>query len=61
MTGVHNYAPGDLAAAVAFLAANHERFPFAELVSKPFPLADVNDAFRFAESERPVRVAVDCG
>ncbi|AWM42457.1 hypothetical protein C1280_30455 [Gemmata obscuriglobus] len=60
VTGVHNYAPQDLDAAVRFLAANHVRFPFAELVAKSFPLADVNGAFRFAEAERPVRVAVVC-
>jgi alcohol dehydrogenase len=58
LTGVHNYAPHDLAEAVRFLAANHARYPFAELVTKSFPLADVNDAFAFAESERPVRVGV---
>ena len=61
VTGVHNYAPQDLAAAVEFLAANHMRFPFAELVAKSFPLSDVNDAFQFAEAERPVRVAIACG
>jgi alcohol dehydrogenase len=60
ITGVHNYAPQDLAAAVQFLADNHARYPFAELVAKSFPLADVNAAFRFAETERPVRVAVAC-
>jgi D-arabinose 1-dehydrogenase-like Zn-dependent alcohol dehydrogenase len=61
ITGVHNYSPQDLAAAVEFLAANHEKYPFAELVSKSFPLAEVNEAFRFAEVERPVRVALACG
>jgi putative phosphonate catabolism associated alcohol dehydrogenase len=61
VTGVHNYAPQDLATAVEFLAANHTRFPFAELVAKSFPLAEVNDAFHFAEAERPVRVAIACG
>ena len=60
ITGVHNYAPQDLATAVEFLEANHSRYPFAELVSKSFPLAEVNEAFRFAEAERPVRVAVAC-
>ncbi len=60
LTGVHNYAPPDLAAAVAFLAANHTRYPFAELVPKAFPLSAVNEAFKFAEAERPVRVAVAC-
>ncbi|MCI0699581.1 MAG: zinc-binding dehydrogenase [Planctomycetia bacterium] len=60
ITGVHNYAPQDLASAIHFLAANYTRFPFAELVSKSFPLAEVNEAFRFADAERPVRVAVAC-
>jgi alcohol dehydrogenase len=61
ITGVHNYTPPDLAAAVEFLAAQHERYPFVELVSRTFPLADVNGAFQFAEAEHPVRVAVECG
>ncbi len=61
VTGVHNYAPRDLSAAVQFLAANHTRFPFDELVEKSFPLGAVTEAFRFAETERPVRVAVECG
>jgi alcohol dehydrogenase len=59
--GVHNYTPQDLALAVQFLANNHARYPFAELVARSFPLSEVNDAFRFAETERPVRVAVACG
>jgi alcohol dehydrogenase len=60
ITGVHNYAPADLAAAIEFLAAHHERYPFAEQVAKSFPLVNVDEAFRFAEDEHPVRVAVDC-
>lgn len=60
LTGVHNYGPEDLAAAVQFLGIYHTHYPFAELVSAPFPLADVNAAFEFAERERPVRVAVAC-
>jgi putative phosphonate catabolism associated alcohol dehydrogenase len=61
IAGVHNYTPHDLATAIEFLATHHKRFPFAELVAKTFPLAEVNDAFQFAEAERPVRVAVACG
>ncbi len=60
VTGVHNYAPQDLAAAVAFLAANHTRFPFANLVAQTFLLEEADTAFRIAEAERPVRVAVAC-
>jgi putative phosphonate catabolism associated alcohol dehydrogenase len=61
VAGVHNYAPGDLAAAIAFLTANHSRFPFADLVAETFSLADADAAFAFAETERPVRVGVRCG
>jgi alcohol dehydrogenase len=60
LTGVHNYTPRDLVAAVEFLAAHHARFPFTELVGRTFPLGEVNEAFRYAENERPVRVAVLC-
>lgn len=61
LRGVHNYAPADLHAAVAFLEANHPRYPFAGLVARAFPLAAANEALAFAAAERPVRVAVDCG
>jgi D-arabinose 1-dehydrogenase-like Zn-dependent alcohol dehydrogenase len=61
VTGIHNYAPHDLAAAIAFLATHHERYPFVELVAKSFPLVEVDAAFRFAEAQRPVRVALACG
>lgn len=58
ITGVHNYAPQDLRTAVAFLADHHTRFPFADLVARVFPLADAEQAFHFAEREKPIRVAV---
>ena len=45
ITGVHNYRPGDLVDAVAFLAAHHERYPFAELVAPGHPLDRIDDAF----------------
>ena len=61
ITGVHNYAPQDLVAAIDFLAAHHTRFPFAELVANTFTLDEADTAFRFAESQHPVRVAVRCG
>jgi alcohol dehydrogenase len=60
VAGVHNYAPRHLHNAITFLAENHARFPFAELVSRAFELDDVDAAFRYAEGERPVRVAVRC-
>lgn len=61
IVGVHNYTPADLLAAVRFMAANHGRFPFADLVSKVFPLGESGEAFAFAERERPIRVGVRPG
>lgn len=48
IVGVHNYAPRHLAAAVEFLAAEHARFPFAELVGGPWPLEELDAAFAAA-------------
>ncbi len=56
--GVHNYRPEDLAVALQFLAAGHERFPFAELVPRNFALADVNAALDYVAAERPHRVMI---
>lgn len=58
--GVHNYAPWHLSNAVGYLSNALARFPFAELVAKTFPLDAADEAFRFAEAEKPVRVAVRC-
>lgn len=57
--GVHNYVPDDLTTAVSFLAQNHERFPFADLVEATFPLSESEQALNYAESVRPVRVAIN--
>ena len=56
--GLYNYEPEDLGQAITFLAAVHRRFPFAELVTRTFPLDEVNAAFDYAEHERPPRVAI---
>lgn len=45
VVGVHNYRPADLRTAVDFLAAHHDRYPFAELVSGRFGLDALDDAF----------------
>jgi alcohol dehydrogenase len=56
--GVHNYEPNDLAAAIDFLTANHERFPFAELVSEPYPLSEIEAAMQCARQGTVFRVAI---
>jgi len=56
--GVHNYRPLDLSAALAFLAGTGRHFPFAELVPRSFPLADVNAALQYVAAARPPRVMI---
>ncbi len=56
ITGVHNYAPQDLQAAVEFLEAARGCYPFADLVEASFPLSQINESITFAISRKPVRV-----
>jgi len=59
--GIHNYAPEHLLAAVQFLAANHERYPFADLVAVWKPLEEVGEAFEQARDASKIRVGVRPG
>ncbi len=56
--GVHNYTPADLVVGVRFLEAHAAHYPFAELVSSTFPLAEADRAFQHAVRTRAFRVAV---
>lgn len=57
--GVHNYPPAALAAAVAFLAAQHTTYPFAELVGEVRALDDLDAALGIAAAPgAPVRVGL---
>lgn len=58
LIGVYNYQPEDLGDALDFLSAHVERFPFESLIGRTFSLDQVQQAFEFAELERPPRVAV---
>lgn len=58
VSGVHNYRPDDLQAALTYLAEANERYPLTELVSESFPLAAVEQAFAAAYARPGVRVAV---
>jgi putative phosphonate catabolism associated alcohol dehydrogenase len=59
VTGVHNYRPHHLTRAVAFLASHHDRFPFAELVARPFDLPGIERAFAAAGRSPALRQALD--
>jgi threonine dehydrogenase-like Zn-dependent dehydrogenase len=56
--GVHNYAPVDLVTAIRFLSNAGGKYPFAELITRHYTLADINDAIAYAIEHRPVRIAV---
>lgn len=58
ITGVHNYRPEHLEAALGFLAREQGRFPFATLVGEWFPLDRVADAFAAADRPGAIRVGV---
>jgi putative phosphonate catabolism associated alcohol dehydrogenase len=56
--GVHNYEPADLQAAFDFLTEAAGQYPFAELVSRDFPLEQINEAVTFARDSGAFRVAI---
>ena len=58
ISGVYNYSPEDLERALVFLDRSAGLYPFEEMVGARYPLRDVNAAIAFAESERPLRVAL---
>lgn len=56
--GVHNYAPPDLAAALAFLAGPGAAYPWGELAASAYPLERAEEAFAEAHARPGVRVMV---
>lgn len=56
--GLHNYMPRHLVDAVAYLSDRHDAYPFRELVSAEYSLADLDAAVTLAESGSAVRVGV---
>ncbi|MEV6104638.1 alcohol dehydrogenase catalytic domain-containing protein [Streptomyces sp. NPDC051940] len=61
VTGVHNYRPADLQSAVAFLAAHHAAYPFADLVSGRYDLDSLDAALAAARGSAAPRQAVRPG
>jgi threonine dehydrogenase-like Zn-dependent dehydrogenase len=59
--GVHNYDAKHLQWGVDFLSQTKKRFPFHKLVTHRFPLSEINEAMKMAESGVGIRVAVLLG
>ena len=59
--GLHNYQPGDLVAAIRFLAACSFQQELGALVEQVFPLSEVEAAFQAAQESGFYRVGVAPG
>lgn len=58
ITGIHNYGPRHLASALRFLEHASAKFPFAELVSRWYPLHELDRAFELASQGEHIRVGI---
>lgn len=56
--GIHNYNFTDFKNAFDFLRRNWEKYPFGAVVEKEFPLEEINEAFTYAVSRKPLRVGI---
>ena len=56
--GLHNYNLEDFKNAYDFLKRNWEKYPFSSIVEKEFGLTEVNEAFEYAVSHKPLRVGI---
>lgn len=58
ITGLHNYAPEDLVAAVDFLIQSAGRHPFEFLQGRSFRLEQINEAFAVASCRPGTRISI---
>ncbi|MFT6864737.1 MAG: putative phosphonate catabolism associated alcohol dehydrogenase [Akkermansiaceae bacterium] len=56
--GVHNYAPRHLEEGIQFLTQSAPQFPWEQLVSPPYKLSQLNEAFALAQTKKWHRVSV---
>ncbi len=56
--GIHNYRPEHLGQALRFLERNHRKYPYADLVKVTYPLAEINEAVKAADTGAHIRVGV---
>jgi putative phosphonate catabolism associated alcohol dehydrogenase len=56
--GLHNYNYEDFETATAFIEQHYKTYPFEALIEKEYDLENIDDAFAFAASDRPVRVGI---
>jgi putative phosphonate catabolism associated alcohol dehydrogenase len=59
--GLHNYNYEDFLEATAFIENNYRKYPFEALIEREYSLDDIEAAFTFASSSKPVRVGIKIG
>lgn len=57
--GIHNYGPQHLDDAVAFLSRTCSKYPYEELISPPYKLADFFTALQVSQKQTYYRVCVE--
>jgi len=57
--GLHNYNKDDLISAVKFIEANHDRYPFDNIIEDRFTLEQAADAFNYAINANPLRAGIE--
>ncbi len=58
LSGIHNYRPEHLIAALKFIERTRDQYPYEELISAKFPLDDINRALAAAQEKKNIRVAI---
>jgi threonine dehydrogenase-like Zn-dependent dehydrogenase len=56
--GFHNYDALQLAEAVSFIERTNGKYPYKDIVSHKFPLADLAKGLKIAEERKAVRAAI---
>lgn len=57
--GIHNYGPQHLDEAVSFLSRTCEKYPYKELFSQPYKLADFKTALVLSQQQTFYRICVE--
>jgi putative phosphonate catabolism associated alcohol dehydrogenase len=56
--GLHNYNEADFKNALKFMVSFYKEYPFFSLLKEGFNLDEINEAFQYAEANKPYRLAI---
>ncbi|MBI3328749.1 MAG: zinc-binding dehydrogenase, partial [Nitrospinae bacterium] len=58
LVALATYEPWVIPQALDFMRRNQTRYPFAQLISHTFPLSEINEAFREADTGAVIRASL---